>query len=102
MNKITIHAALSSLRPKAEWTARGDEYEGIQWLDKTQTMPTREEIRLEIQRLEAQAIDTEYQRLRAREYPSIGDQLDALFHAGAFPPEMAAKIQAIKDKFPKS
>ena len=34
-------------------------------------------------------------------YPAIGDQLDALFHAGVFPDEMAAKIQAIKDKFPK-
>ena len=44
---------------------------------------------------------TEYQRQRAPEYPSIGDQLDALFHAGVFPPEMAAQIQAVKDKYPK-
>jgi len=40
-------------------------------------------------------------RNRLREYPPIGDQLDALFHAGVFPPEMAAAIQAIKDKYPK-
>jgi hypothetical protein len=38
---------------------------------------------------------------RKQEYPSIGDQLDALFHAGVFPPEMAAAIQAVKDKYPK-
>lgn len=38
---------------------------------------------------------------RVPEYPSIGDQLDDLFHAGVFSPEMAAKIQAIKDKYPK-
>lgn len=38
---------------------------------------------------------------RASEYPSIGDQLDALFHAGAFPDDMAATIQAVKDKYPK-
>jgi hypothetical protein len=38
---------------------------------------------------------------RANEYPPIGDQLDALFHAGLFPAEMADKIQAIKDKYPK-
>ncbi len=44
---------------------------------------------------------TQYQRQRAPEYPSIGDQLDALFHAGVFPPEMAAQIQAVKDKYPK-
>lgn len=43
----------------------------------------------------------EYRFSRLSEYPSIGDQLDALFHAGVFPPEMAAKIQAIKDKYPK-
>lgn len=38
---------------------------------------------------------------RASEYPSIGDQLDALYHAGVFPPEMAAQIEAIKAKYPK-
>jgi len=42
-----------------------------------------------------------YARSRATEYPAIGDQLDALFHAGVFPAEMAAQIQAIKDKYPK-
>ena len=38
---------------------------------------------------------------RLAEYPSIGDQLDALFHAGVFPDDMAATIQAVKDKYPK-
>ena len=38
---------------------------------------------------------------RMREYPPITDQLDALFHAGVFPEEMAAQIQAVKDKYPK-
>ena len=42
-----------------------------------------------------------YKYQRASEYPSIGDQLDALFHAGVFPAEMAAMIQAVKDKYPK-
>jgi hypothetical protein len=28
-------------------------------------------------------------------------RLDELFHDGVFPPEMAAKIQAVKDKYPK-
>jgi hypothetical protein len=43
----------------------------------------------------------DYKYFRAIEYPAIGDQLDALFHAGVFPPEMAALIQAVKDKYPK-
>lgn len=42
-----------------------------------------------------------YANQRTKEYPQIGDQLDALFHAGVFPPEMAAQIQAVKDKYPK-
>jgi hypothetical protein len=42
-----------------------------------------------------------YAEKRVSEYPSIGDQLDALFHAGVFPAEMAAAIQAVKDKYPK-
>ena len=42
-----------------------------------------------------------YVTKRLHEYPSIGDQLDALFHAGVFPEEMAAQIQAVKDKYPK-
>lgn len=42
-----------------------------------------------------------YQTKRAAEYPSIGDQLDALFKAGVFPADMAATIQAVKDKYPK-
>lgn len=44
---------------------------------------------------------TQYQRDRAAEYPSIGDQLDALFKAGVFPADMAATLQAVKDKYPK-
>lgn len=42
-----------------------------------------------------------YKDLRKNEYPSIGDQLDALYHAGVFPDDMAAKILAIKNKYPK-
>ena len=47
-------------------------------------------------------VDTSaYKASRAAEYPAIGDQLDALFHAGVFPADMAAAIQAVKDKYPK-
>ena len=42
-----------------------------------------------------------YRKKRSLEYPSIGDQLDDLFKAGAFSKEMAAKIQAVKEKYPK-
>lgn len=58
--------------------------------------------------LEAQAAwraeqdTTKYRYQRAAEYPSIGDQLDALWKGGVALEEMAAKIQAVKDKYPKA
>jgi hypothetical protein len=95
---MKIIDALQSLRPGAEWVVRGTE---IEWLDSEQTQPTDAEIQAEITRLEAEYEAQAYARSRAAEYPAIGDQLDALFHAGVFPAEMAAQIQAIKDKYPK-
>jgi hypothetical protein len=55
----------------------------------------------EVARLQAESDATKYQRDRKAEYPSIGDQLDALFHAGVFPADMAAQLQAVKDKYPR-
>jgi hypothetical protein len=43
----------------------------------------------------------DYKIRRAAEYPPIGDQLDALFHAGLMPTEIAIQIQAVKTKYPK-
>ena len=43
-----------------------------------------------------------YFEKRGMEYPSVTDQLDALYHADVFPKEMADKIKAVKDKYPKS
>ena len=42
-----------------------------------------------------------YKFSRVSEYPEIGDQLDALYHAGVFPEDMAAQIQAVKEEYPK-
>lgn len=43
-----------------------------------------------------------YAQKRIFEYPSIGDQLDALYKAGVFPEDMAEKIAEVKAKYPKS
>ena len=99
MEKVMDKAdAILSLRPKAEFTIRGDD---LIWLDTNQTQPTDAEIQSEITRLQAEYDAKAYQRSRQPEYPDIGDQLDDLFKAGAFSTEMSAKIQAIKDKYPK-
>ena len=67
----------------------GEVEEGYDWDGTTFTAPVKpEDVRT-------------YAEKRAVEYPSIGDQLDALFHAGVFPADIAAEIQAVKDKHPK-
>ena len=45
---------------------------------------------------------TQYQRDRAKEYPPIGDQLDALWKGGDAATAMLAQVQAVKAKYPKS
>ncbi len=55
----------------------------------------------EIARLDAEFQAIKYREDRKNIYPDIGDQLDDLFHAGAFSDDMAAKIQAVKDAHPK-
>lgn len=92
--------ALNKLSPGCEFTISGDNYD-IDWI-KCSIKPTQEQIDQEVARLEAEYSSKEYQRQRAPEYPSIGDQLDALFKAGVFPADMAAQIQAVKDKYPKA
>ena len=42
-----------------------------------------------------------YRGIRGLKYPNVGDQLDDLYHKGAFSDEMAAKIKAVKDAHPK-
>ena len=52
--KYTITEALMSLKPEAEWAVRGGNYSDIEWLDKTQIMPTEDEINAKIVELNAQ------------------------------------------------
>jgi hypothetical protein len=72
------------------------------WIDSRLVLITEEQA-TEIRQQKEQEIfnSLSYQEKRVMEYPSIGDQLDALFRAGVFPAEMAAQIQAVKDKYPK-
>jgi len=95
---MDISKAIESLRPGAEWVLVDD---NLTWKDKVQSRPTDEEIAVEATRLHQEWLSKEYQRLRAPNYPPISEQLDSLFHAGVFPPEMTAKIQEIKDRYPK-
>ena len=44
---------------------------------------------------------TRYIKERIRNYPSIGDQLDMIYHAGLGGDEFQAAIAAVKSQYPK-
>lgn len=46
-------------------------------------------------------VEQDYAELRRKDYPDIGDQLDALWKGGTALEEMARKVAAIKKKYPK-
>jgi hypothetical protein len=92
--------AVQNLLPNVPIHIDGTGYDNIHTLDGT-PLPSEDDVIVEFERVKQYYQNIEYQRQRVPEYPSIGDQLDALFHAGVFPPEMAEQIQAIKDKYPK-
>jgi hypothetical protein len=74
----------------------------LQWnTDRLGVIPTQEQLDAAWAAKTAADNATAYRAKRAAEYPSIGDQLDALYHAGLFPAEMAATIEAVKLKYPK-
>tara|TARA_Y100001951_G_C11233077_1_gene235812 strand:- start:257 stop:556 length:300 start_codon:yes stop_codon:yes gene_type:complete len=66
-----------------------------------QTPPTEKEAEAKLAELEAEWDAQAYARARQPLYPEIGDQLDDLYHKGAFSDEMSAKIKKVKDDNPK-
>ena len=51
--KYDIPAALQALKPGAEWVLRGDQWTGLEWLDKKQTAPTQKEVTDKIAEMDA-------------------------------------------------
>jgi len=84
-----IVSALQHLAPDAQYTIINDE---IIW-ECDLPQPSDSEI-------ERVGLLIENKTNRQNNYPPIGDQLGALFDAGVFPVDMAAKIQAVKDAYP--
>ena len=75
---------------------------GDEWiLPEGKTLPSQAEIDAKRQELRDDYDSKSYQRARQKNYPAIGDQLDALYHAGVFPADMAAKLKKVKDDNPK-
>ena len=50
--KYGIPETLQALKPGAEWTLRGEDYSGLEWLDSSQTKPTETEVNSKIAELD--------------------------------------------------
>ena len=51
--KYDIPAALQALKPGAQWVLRGDQWSGLEWMDKKQTVPSEKEVTDKIAELDA-------------------------------------------------
>ena len=96
---MDISKALLSLAPGASWSMNADDYNQITWNSTDIPKPTEEEIVQKVAELEYQEEVNEYQRQRAREYPSYADQFDQIFHEGV--DAWKRTILDIKKKYPK-
>ena len=95
-----IIKSILAINPNAEVTVRADDIKQITWHGDT-TPIAEADILAKQAELQADYEAKEYQRNRASEYPSIGEQLDMIYHAGQGGDAFQAAIQAIKDKYPK-
>lgn len=97
-----IFKALMSLRPGAQFSLNGEDYDQLDWLDQSQTKPTKAEVDAEIERLKAETVAKAYQQKRANEYPPITDYLDGIVKNDQA--QVQAYIDAclaVKAKYPK-
>ena len=51
--KYDITHAIRALKPEAQWTLRGEDYSGLEWMDSSQTQPTETEVNSKISELDA-------------------------------------------------
>ena len=103
-----IIKAILKINPNAVVNVKGSDINTceIEWLEETTPIP-KADIEAKMAELQAEYDANQYQRDRV--YPSIGDQLDMLWHSIDKDPELKTKyfdfyeaIKAVKVKHPKS
>ena len=99
IRNLDIGDALSALRPNCEYMLEGENYSGITWLDKNQSLPTEKEVELKLVEIKYQEEVNVYREKRKLEYPDWADQLDQIYHNGI--DVWKANVKAIKNKYPK-
>ena len=101
---IRTSTVLDRIRPNSVWALKADDLSTIRWIENDKDgngLPTEKEVEDTRAIMQVEYDAQEYARTRKPEYPDIGDQLDDLYHKGAFSDEMAVKIKAVKDAHPK-
>ena len=94
-----IISAILALDPDAQVSVNGESLDGITWHDGNPNNITNDQITAKQAELQADYDAKQYQRDRQKEYPSIEDQLDDLYHNGI--DGWKTTIKAVKDKYPK-
>ena len=105
--KIRLNQAIKAINPSAQFTYNNEDFSTIKWIDGT-TPISQSDVEAKQLKLQADYDAKEYQRDRANEYPSIGDQLDMLWHSIDEDASLKSKyfkfhqaILAVKSKYSK-
>jgi hypothetical protein len=95
-----IIEAILKINPNAQVSVSGDDINTceITWNNGTTPISTAD-IEAKMVEVQAEYDAKQYQRDRAKEYPSMADQLDDIYHNGI--DAWKATIKTIKDKYPK-
>ena len=101
---LSEYVANAEATVKAQIDAKEAVWEALDPKTRTIDDPiTGETITVDIEKSEIVRPDIpDYYAKRRAEYPAIGDQLDAFWKGGDAATAMLAKIQAVKDKYPKA
>jgi hypothetical protein len=94
-----IISAIKAINPNATVSVNADDINQITWQEGTPVI-SNEDILAKQAELQAAYDAKQYQRDRAKEYPSWQDQLDDIYHNGL--DAWKATIKVTKDKYPKS
>jgi len=95
-----IITSIKAIKADAHVTVDNDDVNQIIWHDGNPTNITNQQILDKQVELQADYDAKQYQRDRAKEYPTLEDQLDDIYHNGI--DGWKATIKVTKDKYPKT
>ena len=94
-----ITESILAIKSDAQVSIENEDINKITWHDGNPTNITNKQITDKQKELQTEYDNKKYQRDRAKEYPSIVDQLDDIYHNGI--DGWKATIKTTKDKYPK-